>query len=125
MNAAVEPIDILIVEDEPKLAGLMVDFLRAANYAPRWVADGLDVAAAVAEKMPALVILDLMLPGRDGRDVCRDLRAISDVPIMMVTAQVEEVDRLLGLELGADDYICKPFNPMELTIRLMRVLGRL
>ncbi|HEY1610948.1 MAG TPA: response regulator, partial [Paraburkholderia sp.] len=105
MTDADSDIDILIVEDEPKLARVMADFLRASGYSTRWVENGLDVQIAVAARMPHLVILDLMLPGRDGRDICRDLRKQSDVPIIMVTAQVEEVDRLLGLELGADDYV--------------------
>ncbi|MDR5762745.1 response regulator [Caballeronia sp. LZ035] len=117
-------IDVLIVEDEPKLASVMVDFIRAAGYAPRWVANGAQVAAAVAGHMPHLIILDLMLPGRDGRDICRDLRSFSDVPIIMVTAQAEEVDRLLGLELGADDYVCKPFSPLELVARVKAILRR-
>jgi two-component system, OmpR family, response regulator BaeR len=117
-------IDILIVEDEPKLAAVMVDFVRAAGYSPRWVSNGLHVAAAVAEHMPHLIILDLMLPGRDGRDICRDLRTFSDVPIIMVTAQAEEVDRLLGLEIGADDYVCTPFSPLELVARAKAILRR-
>ncbi len=124
MNQTDPDIDILIVEDEPKLALVMVDFMRAAGYVPRWVANGLKVAAAVQEHMPHLVILDLMLPGRDGRDICRDLRAASDVPIIMVTAQAEEVDRLLGLEIGADDYVCKPFSPLELVARVKAILRR-
>ena len=124
MSATPLPIDILVVEDEPKLALVMVDFLRASGYAPRWIADGLAVQAAVAEHMPQLIILDLMLPGRDGRDICRDLRRESEVPIIMVTAQVEEVDRLLGLELGADDYVCKPFSPLELVARVKAILRR-
>jgi len=116
--------DILIVEDEPKLALVMADFLRASGYSPRWIADGLGVQAAVAEHMPLLIILDLMLPGRDGRDICRDLRRQSEVPIIMVTAQVDEVNRLLGLELGADDYLCKPFSPLELVARVKAILRR-
>ncbi|MCY0385780.1 response regulator [Robbsia sp. Bb-Pol-6] len=117
-------IDILIVEDEPKLALVIADFLRASGYSPRWLANGLDVQKAVAEHMPQLIILDLMLPGRNGRDICRDLRQQSDVPIVMVTAQVEEVDRLLGLEIGADDYVCKPFSPLELVARVKAILRR-
>lgn len=116
--------DILVVEDEPKLALVMMDFLRASGYAPRWIANGLDVQAAVTEHMPQLIILDLMLPGRDGRDICRDLRRVSEVPIIMVTAQVDEVNRLLGLELGADDYLCKPFSPLELVARVKAILRR-
>jgi two-component system, OmpR family, response regulator BaeR len=118
------PIDILIVEDEPKLASLMVDFLQAAGYATRCVSDGLAVAGEVQRQMPGLIVLDLMLPGRDGRDICRDLRTYSDVPVIMVTAQVEEVDRLIGLELGADDYICKPFSLLELVARVKAILRR-
>lgn len=117
-------IDILIVEDEPKLAMVMFDFIHAAGYSPRWIANGLEVEAAVAEHMPHLIILDLMLPGRNGRDICRDLRKDSDVPIIMVTAQAEEVDRLLGLEIGADDYVCKPFSPLELVARIKAILRR-
>ncbi|WP_180970694.1 response regulator [Burkholderia sp. WAC0059] len=118
------PIDVLIVEDEPKLASVMADFLQAAGYTTRCVADGRDVAKEVDRRMPDLIVLDLMLPGRDGRDVCRDLRTFSDVPIIMVTAQVEEVDRLIGLELGADDYICKPFSLLELVARAKAILRR-
>ncbi|PRG77688.1 two-component system response regulator BaeR [Burkholderia multivorans] len=124
MTDADSDIDILIVEDEPKLARVMADFLQASGYSTRWVENGLDVQTAVAARMPHLVILDLMLPGRDGRDVCRDLRRQSDVPIIMVTAQVEEVDRLLGLELGADDYVCKPFSLLELVARVKAILRR-
>lgn len=116
--------DILIVEDEPKLASVMADFLQAAGYTTRCIADGSAVAGEVARQMPSLIVLDLMLPGRDGRDVCRDLRSYSDVPIIMVTAQVEEVDRLIGLELGADDYICKPFSLLELVARAKAILRR-
>ncbi|MBB3005178.1 two-component system response regulator BaeR [Paraburkholderia tropica] len=118
------PIDILIVEDEPKLASVMADFLQAAGYTTRCVDDGREVANEVARRMPGLIVLDLMLPGRDGRDICRDLRTYSDVPIIMVTAQVEEVDRLIGLELGADDYICKPFSLLELVARAKAILRR-
>lgn len=117
---------ILIVEDEPKLARLMADYLAAAGYATEWLADGREVAAHVAARMPALVLLDVMLPGRDGLEICRDLRQqSSDVPIVMVTARVEEIDRLLGLELGADDYICKPFSPRELVARVKAILRRI
>lgn len=117
-------VEVLVLEDEPKLARLLLDYLGAAGYATRWLADGREVAAAVAEKMPDLVLLDLMLPGRDGLSICRDLRAISEVPIVMVTAKVEEIDRLLGLELGADDYVCKPFSPRELVARVKAILRR-
>lgn len=123
-RASPHEIDVLIVEDEPKLALVMVDFLRASGFTPRWIDDGLAVAPSLAERMPHLIILDLMLPGRNGREICKDIRQQSDVPIIMVTAQVEEVDRLLGLELGADDYICKPFSPLELVARAKAIMRR-
>lgn len=115
---------ILIVEDEPKLAALVGDYLRASGYAWSWVADGREAVSAVKEQQPDLVLLDLMLPGRDGLEICRDLRSFSDVPIIMLTARVEEIDRLLGLELGADDYICKPFSPREVVARVKAILRR-
>jgi two-component system response regulator BaeR len=116
---------ILIVEDEEKLARLVGDYLGAAGYRHHWLAEGTGVADWVREHRPDLVLLDLMLPGRDGLDICRDIRSFSQVPIIMVTARVEEIDRLLGLELGADDYICKPFSPRELVARIKAVLRRL
>jgi two-component system response regulator BaeR len=116
---------ILIVEDEPKLARLLQDYLAQAGYAVRCVAHGLEVVPWVQHHAPTLILLDLMLPGKDGMEVCRELRAFSAVPIIMVTARVEEIDRLLGLELGADDYICKPFSPREVVARVKAVLRRL
>lgn len=118
------PVTILIVEDEERLARLVADYLTAAGYQSHILGEGTAVADWVRAHQPALVVLDLMLPGRDGLDVCRDLRAFSAVPIIMVTARVEEIDRLLGLELGADDYVCKPFSPRELVARVKAVLRR-
>ncbi len=115
---------ILIVEDEPKLAALMRDYLAAAGYATVCLDNGLQVVPAVRAHQPRLILLDLMLPGRDGMQLCRDLRGFSAVPIIMITARVEEVDRLLGLELGADDYICKPFSPREVVARVKAILRR-
>lgn len=115
---------IMVVEDEPKLAQLVSDYLQAAGYAPFVVTDGRDAIARFRATDPALVLLDLMLPGRDGLDICRELRQSSDVPVIMVTARVEEIDRLLGLELGADDYLCKPFSPRELVARVKAILRR-
>jgi len=115
---------ILIVEDEPKLAALLADYLRAAGYATRHIADGGAVIDAVRADMPDLLLLDRMLPGRDGADICRELRSFSQVPVIMLTAKVEEVDRLLGLQLGADDYICKPFSPREVVARVQAILRR-
>jgi two-component system, OmpR family, response regulator BaeR len=121
MNA---PMEILIVEDEPKVAALLADYLRASSFVTRIVSDGREVVPAVRSAPPALVLLDLMLPGRDGLDICRELRQFTTLPIIMVTARVEEIDRLLGLELGADDYISKPFSPREVVARVKAVLRR-
>jgi two-component system response regulator BaeR len=115
---------ILIVEDEPKLARLLSNYLRQAEYDPECLENGLDVLPWVRERMPALILLDLMLPGRNGVDICKDIRMFSTVPIIMITARIEEIDRLLGLELGADDYICKPFSPREVVARVKAVLRR-
>jgi len=119
---------ILVVEDEPKLAQVLLDYLAATGYRTEWLADGRDVLKCFSERgkseQPDLVLLDLMLPGRDGLDVCRDLRRISSVPIIMITARIEEIDRLLGLEMGADDYICKPFSPREVMARIKAILRR-
>jgi two-component system response regulator BaeR len=120
-----QPQTILIVEDEPKLAQLLRDYLTQAGYTTHCLANGLEVVPWVKRYAPALLVLDLMLPGKDGLAVCRDLRAFSQVPIIIVTARVEEIDRLLGLELGADDYICKPFSPREVVARVKAVLRRL
>ena len=115
---------IFIVEDETELAALVADYARAAGYEPVLFADGAEALAAIRAGAPDLVVLDLMLPGLDGLSVCREVRAFSDVPIVMVTARVEEIDRLLGLEAGADDYLCKPFSPRELIARIKAILRR-
>jgi len=115
---------VLVVEDEPRLAGVLCDYLHAAGFATEWVADGEAVLARVQGWQPDLLLLDLMLPGRDGVDICRELRTRSAVPVIMVTARVEELDRLLGLEVGADDYVCKPFSPREVVARVQAVLRR-
>lgn len=115
---------ILIVEDEAKLAQLLAEYLHAAGYDTRWIDNGDEVVEAVRAQPPALVLLDVMLPGRSGLDVCRDLRAFTQVPIVIVTARVDEIDRLLGLDLGADDYVCKPFSPREVVARVKAILRR-
>jgi len=115
---------ILIVEDEAKLANLLADYLRASGFEPFSLANGTEAVPWIREHRPDLVLLDLMLPGRDGMEICREVRTFSQVPIIMVTAKVEEIDRLLGLELGADDYICKPFSPREVVARVKAVLRR-
>jgi two-component system response regulator BaeR len=115
---------ILIVEDEPKLAALLNDYLQQAGFEASRLDNGLEVVSRVREQTPDLILLDLMLPGKDGLEVCKEIRSFSAVPIVMVTARVEEIDRLLGLELGADDYICKPFSPREVVARVKAVLRR-
>ncbi len=116
---------ILIVEDEPKIADLLQKYLQNANYQTHWLNSGLGVGEWVRKEPPQLILLDLMLPGKDGLEVCKEIRQFSNVPIIMLTARVEEIDRLLGLELGADDYICKPFSPREVVARVKAVLRRL
>ncbi|CAO96353.1 envelope stress response regulator BaeR [Erwinia tasmaniensis] len=115
---------ILIVEDEPKLGQLMIDYLQAANYHTHHLLRGDEVVDWVKLHAPDLVLLDLMLPGMDGLSVCRELRSFSELPVVMVTAKIEEIDRLLGLEIGADDYICKPFSPREMVARVKAILKR-
>jgi two-component system, OmpR family, response regulator BaeR len=124
MSDAAPQTRILIVEDEPKLAQLLADYLASAGYQAQTVGDGREVVATLKAGHFDLMLLDLMLPGRDGLEVCKDVRAFSNIPIMMVTARVEEIDRLLGLELGADDYICKPFSPREVVARVKAILRR-
>jgi two-component system response regulator BaeR len=115
---------ILIVEDEEKLAGLLRDYLVQDGFEVAMLHRGDQVEEWVRTHPTDLVLLDLMLPGKGGLEVCKALRATSDVSIVMVTARVDEIDRLLGLELGADDYICKPFSPREVVARVKAVLRR-
>jgi len=115
---------ICIVEDEPELAALVADYVRAAGYDAVVFGDGALALDAIRHDPPALLVLDLMLPGLDGLSLCRALRSFSQLPVIMVTARVEEIDRLLGLELGADDYLCKPFSPRELVARIKAILRR-
>src|SRR5512133_2670601 len=115
---------VLIVEDEEKLAAVLRDYLQQSGLDSFCLGDGKAVTAWVREHTPDLILLDLMLPGTGGLDICKEIRAFSSVPIIMTTARVEEIDRLLGLELGADDYICKPFSPREVVARVKAVLRR-
>lgn len=115
---------ILIVEDELRLAALHRDYLHQAGYATESIGDGRLVVDWVKVHSPTLILLDVMLPGKDGLEICKEIRRFSSVPIIMVTARVEEIDRLLGLEFGADDYICKPFSPREVIARVKAVLRR-
>ncbi len=115
---------ILLVEDEEKLAELLSEYLEASGFATKIQYDGNDVVDEVKKSPPDLILLDLMLPGKNGIEICKEIRKFSEVPIIMVTARVEEIDRLLGLELGADDYICKPYSPREVVARVKAVLRR-
>jgi two-component system, OmpR family, response regulator BaeR len=116
--------NILIVEDESDLSSVMADYVTAAGYAARVIADGREALASVHRVVPDLIVLDIMLPNLDGLALCKAVREFSEVPIIMVTARVQEIDRLLGLETGADDYLCKPFSPRELVARIKAILRR-
>jgi two-component system, OmpR family, response regulator BaeR len=115
---------ILIVEDEAKVAALLDKYLTSSGFHTHTLMNGTAVASWVREHRPDLILLDLMLPGKDGMEVCKEVRSFSRVPIIMETARVEEIDRLLGFEIGADDYICKPFSPREVVARVKSVLRR-
>ncbi|MBK8419922.1 response regulator transcription factor [Candidatus Villigracilis saccharophilus] len=118
------PKKILIVDDEPQIVEICRDYLKAAGYETVAASDGLQVVSLSRREKPDLIVLDLMLPEMDGLDVCREIRRESNVPIIMLTARVDETDKLIGLELGADDYISKPFSPRELVARIRVVLRR-
>jgi two-component system, OmpR family, response regulator BaeR len=118
------PRRILIVDDDAEVAELLGRSLRAQGYATSVVGNGLEVAGEVRRLQPSLVLLDLSLPGQDGIEVCRELRRFSSVPIIMVTARAEEGDRVLGLEVGADDYVCKQFSAREVLARVNALLRR-
>ena len=115
---------ILVVEDESSIASFVALYLKNAGYAVRTAATGNEALVAVEEDSPALIVLDLMLPDIDGIEVCRRIRATSDIPILMLTARDEDVDKIIGLEVGADDYMTKPFNPRELVARVKSILRR-
>jgi DNA-binding response OmpR family regulator len=115
---------ILVVEDESSIASFVSLYLRNAGYTVRTAATGSDALSEAAANPPALVVLDLMLPDIDGIEVCKRLRQSSDVPILMLTARDEDVDKIIGLEVGADDYLTKPFNPRELVARIKSILRR-
>lgn len=123
MNAT-QPRQVLIVEDDARIADMLANYLQAQGFATTWVPDGLRAVPEVRRLQPSVVLLDLNLPGQDGVEVCRAIRAFSAVPLVMVTARVEEVDRLVGLEVGADDYVCKPFSPREVVARIQALLRR-
>lgn len=128
MNTALKKPRVLVVEDDAKIARLLVDYLEAEGLAVDVVADGQVAVGFIRHEPPSLVLLDLMLPGLNGVAVCREVRQFYAGPIIMLTARVEEIDRLMGLDSGADDYVCKPFSPREVMARvkaqLRRVQGR-
>jgi DNA-binding response OmpR family regulator len=115
---------LLVVDDDPTVREVVVSYLRAEGYAVSEAADGVSALATIDSQRPDLVVLDVMLPGLDGLEVCRRVRAVDDVPIIMLTALGTESDRVVGLELGADDYLTKPFSPRELVLRVASVLRR-
>ncbi len=116
--------NILVVEDESSIASFVSLYLKNAGYGVRTASNGTEALAQVAAQMPGLIVLDLMLPDIDGIEVCKRIRQTSDVPILMLTARDEDVDKIIGLEVGADDYLTKPFNPRELVARVKSVLRR-
>ena len=116
--------NILIVEDEIKLSTLLVDYFTQAQFNTKCIENGNEVVDWVKHHKPDAILLDIMLPGKSGIDICKEVRVFSNIPILMVTAKVDEIDRLLGLELGADDYICKPYSPREVVARVKAVLRR-
>jgi len=115
---------IYIVDDEPKITHILQDFLHADGFSTDVFHDGKDIVSHVLKNKPDLVILDLMLPSKDGLTICKEIRQESTIPIIMLTARIDEVDRLVGLNLEADDYICKPFSPREVSMRVKTILRR-
>ena len=115
---------VLVVEDDRKISDLLMNYLRASGYEVEAAYDGGDALRRIEKNAPDALILDWMLPGMDGISVCTAVRAFSDVPILMLTARIDEVDRLLGLDTGADDYVCKPFAPREVIARIRALLRR-
>ncbi len=109
---------ILVVEDQEDLASLLKDYLQQEQWLVDLIHHGNEVEDFIQQHMVDVVLLDVMLPGKNGMDICRDIRKTSDVPIIMTTARVDEIDRILGLEIGANDYVCKPYSPRELVARV-------
>jgi two-component system, OmpR family, response regulator BaeR len=119
-----QPQQILVIEDEPKIAQILVDFLQLEGFKVKVLNDGLHAVAHIKQTKPDFIILDLMLPNKDGLTICKEIRQFSAIPILMLTARVDEIDRLMGLGFGADDYVCKPFSPREVVARVQAVLRR-
>lgn len=116
---------ILVVDDEQRIIDLARMYIEQEGYLVEYANDGHQALKIITEKPPALVVLDLMLPGVDGWEICRRVRATSDLPIIMLTARSDDIDKIVGLELGADDYLTKPFNPRELVARIKAILRRI
>ena len=123
-SSVTQPQTILVVEDETSIASFVALYLKNAGYGVKAATTGSAALNALAAESPALIILDLNLPDMDGIEICRRVRKSSDVPILMLTARDEDVDKIIGLEVGADDYLTKPFNPRELVARVKSVLRR-
>jgi DNA-binding response OmpR family regulator len=119
-----KPQTVLVVEDEASIASFVAAYLKNAGYVVRTTASGIEALKLFASEKPALVVLDLMLPDMDGVEVCKRIRQTTDVPVLMLTARDEDVDKIIGLEVGADDYMTKPFNPRELVARVRAILRR-
>jgi len=115
---------VLVVEDEASIASFVSLYLKNAGYEVRTAANGAEALASVQKEQPSLIVLDLMLPDIDGIEICRRIRQKSEIPILMLTARDEDVDKIIGLEVGADDYMTKPFNPRELVARVKSILRR-
>ena len=116
---------ILVVEDELKLANILIEYLQTEGFKTKHIDTGTRVIPWIKKNNPDLVLLDLMLPAMNGKDICQEIRTFSHLPVIMITAMVDEIDRLIGLEMGADDYICKPFSPKEVVARVKAVLRRI
>lgn len=115
---------VVVVEDEPKIAQLVADYLENDGFHVTILNEGSSAVEAIKARQPDFLILDLMLPGKDGLTICKEVRQFSNLPIMMLTAKTDEIDRLIGLEVGADDYVCKPFSPREVVSRVRTILRR-
>lgn len=117
-------LEVIVVEDEPKIAQLVADYLQNDGFHVTVMDEGSRVVETIKAREPDFLILDLMLPGKDGLTICKEVRQFSNIPIMMLTAKTDEIDRLIGLEVGADDYVCKPFSPREVVTRVRTILRR-
>ena len=123
MNNTVKQL-VLVIEDDAKINQLLIDYLTQADYQTQAIFDGQVALDVIASSTPSAIILDLMLPSVDGIEICKQVRKVSDVPILMLTARIDEIDRLLGLDVGADDYVCKPFSPKEVLARVRALIRR-